>query len=154
MSVKHTPEPWKLAETVRLNIDSARLIRTEQEGIEHGAVCCFNIGSEGEIAAANAARIVACVNALAGLNPEAVKDTIKAFDRLVLFSKELATNPIVTCEKCEGSGEQFGAHQEACHTCGGEGRVCQDVPSVQEVEDFSAALGSASAALTALKGQQ
>ena len=74
------------------------------------------------------------------------------FRELILFSREHAQNPIVTCEKCEGAGEQFGAHQEACHTCGGEGRVCQDLPSVQDVEDLSSALEAAEKALDALKG--
>lgn len=70
-----------------------------------------------------------------------------ALKQLVMRAGEFASNPIVTCEKCEGSGEQWGAHQEACHTCGGVGRVCQDLPEVQDVEDLRIAISAAQEAL-------
>jgi hypothetical protein len=84
---------------------------------------------------ANAALIVEAVNNHARLLAENAK-LREALRHLIAGADELATNPIITCEKCEGSGEQFGAHQEACHTCGGVGRVCQDLPEVQDVEDL------------------
>jgi hypothetical protein len=54
----HTPEPWKLS----------------QDGTITNAEGYVTLLSQSPQARTNAARIVACVNACAGINPEAVPD--------------------------------------------------------------------------------
>ena len=78
MTTKHTPEPWRQFTelgTIGDVVDSkGRAVAQAQEtgNFERGA-------PEGLAERnANAARIVACVNGCAGINPEAVKDLLAA----------------------------------------------------------------------------
>ncbi len=69
---KHTPGPWRSGpdpETVWAN--DAELIARTAPGEGHAR------------AHANAARIVACVNACEGINPEAVPDLVRALEGLL-----------------------------------------------------------------------
>ena len=67
---KHTPEPWEFSETGEVfggSVDKPlRLADCDcDREVHHGT------------AKANAARIVACVNALAGLDPSAVGEVVE-----------------------------------------------------------------------------
>jgi hypothetical protein len=43
---EYTKGPWKLAEMARCNFDSARFIRSENEGTDYGAVAVVALGSD------------------------------------------------------------------------------------------------------------
>jgi hypothetical protein len=92
METKHTPEPWEIADT----------------SIIAGDICIAVIEDDGGYEApyeerqANAARIVACVNALAGLNPEAIKDVVEALQCFTTGAEKL--HPIHFDE-----GTQYGS---------------------------------------------
>jgi hypothetical protein len=62
----HTPEPWQVS---ALSI-----------GHNGNGPYTYPLGRDSETAVANAARIVACVNALAGMNPDAVADVVAALE--------------------------------------------------------------------------
>ena len=66
MTAQHTPEPWVARQGSEL-----------WKGQQH--LASFWLG---RVMHANAARTVACVNALTGLNPEAVADVVAALIRL------------------------------------------------------------------------
>jgi hypothetical protein len=66
MKALHTPEPWE---------SDGPEVHATKGGRLNGLICHLASESKGE---ANAERIVACVNALAGLNPEAVADVVEA----------------------------------------------------------------------------
>lgn len=77
----HTPEPW------RLDTDGGS---GQYHNIRHNMICSgpYLLGSRRDTgtAKADAARIVACVNACAGINPEAVPDLLAAVeDALIQF---------------------------------------------------------------------
>lgn len=73
MSAKHTPEPWTFRES-----DNDILIRRDNPWAAEDAFIAI-IPREGDADRANAARIVSCVNACAGIaDPEAVKDLLEA----------------------------------------------------------------------------
>ncbi len=59
---KHTPTPWKVAETAPLVMDRGMFIRCVNEGHDHGAIACVNLGSRSEEVQANARLIVKAVN--------------------------------------------------------------------------------------------
>lgn len=89
---KHTPEPWRIVKPeapVGFQKEADRLI-AGPEG-EHIAES-FQYQKDGRTdpgqAIANADRIVACVNGCQGINPEAVKDLLKALKELVLACKD------------------------------------------------------------------
>jgi hypothetical protein len=95
MNTKHTPEPWHIGgfrpelpmvygSDGQVASDCSRILRRSPEEQK-----------------ANAERIVACVNALAGLNPEAIKDVVEALESL------FARTPC----KCEP------LDQTPCHYC-------------------------------------
>jgi len=67
---KHTPGPWKVRG--RFNVHSGSLHLLQAAGA----------GTINETDEANAARIVACVNACAGINPEAVPELLVALKDL------------------------------------------------------------------------
>ena len=71
MSAKHTPEPWG----VWLNPDGGNLEMITDDGLARHIV--YVVGNTHE-AKANGRRIVACVNACAGINPEAVPNLLEA----------------------------------------------------------------------------
>ena len=84
MTPKHTPEPWRQFTelgTIGDVVDSkGRAVAQAQEtgNFERGA-------PEGLAERnANAARIVACVNGCAGINPDAVPDLLAALEAAVL----------------------------------------------------------------------
>jgi len=71
----HTPEPWK-------------------NDPELGVLSLF--WKSVEETDANAARIVACVNACAGINPEAVPELVNALTELELRTREFLAGELVT----------------------------------------------------------
>ena len=66
--MKHTPEPWRI--TTHLSSDITHIVR-RIDGEKH-AVCIIRTNNAEE-ANANAARIVACVNACAGMDDPAAE---------------------------------------------------------------------------------
>ncbi len=73
---KHTPEPWSLDEFY-MEYAGGSSVPIISPWIQD----YFGRGDRRhEEAAANMARIVACVNACAGINPEAVPELIRAVD--------------------------------------------------------------------------
>jgi hypothetical protein len=76
MKPKHTPEPWSYDESQEdyvLYSDSAWIGKTSLG---------YGVTPEGETEA-NAARIVACVNACEGINPEAIPLMLEALKSVV-----------------------------------------------------------------------
>ena len=74
---EHTKGPWRVDPEIRTNdrgIDYINGFDIRADGYE--IVGCEGI-TGGPVEAANAARIVACVNALEGYNPDAVRDVVK-----------------------------------------------------------------------------
>lgn len=67
---KHTPGPWMLAEKVegKHTTTNMRRIRSEREGMEHGAVCEVYGIADGSEAHANARLIAAAPGLLAALD--------------------------------------------------------------------------------------
>lgn len=66
---KHTPGPWFLAEKVegKHTVTNLRRIRSEREGMEHGAVCEVYGIADGSEAHANARLIAAAPDLLESL---------------------------------------------------------------------------------------
>lgn len=66
---KHTPGPWFLAEKVegKHTVTNLRRIRSEREGMEHGAVCEVYGITDGSEAHANARLIAAAPDLLESL---------------------------------------------------------------------------------------
>lgn len=111
MNTKHTPEPWRAGcddeETEEANVimagnivvarveDDEQIRRKHNKGKVEKAGSTAAADSLDEVDA-NARRIVACVNALAGLNPEAVKDVVDEISNIAF-----------TCEmtKCSTAGD-------------------------------------------------
>ena len=82
---KHTKGPWRVDPEIRTNdrgIDYINGFDIRADGYE--IVGCEGI-TGGPVEAANAARIVACVNALEGYNPDAVRDVVEAAKRALNF---------------------------------------------------------------------
>lgn len=80
--MKHTPGPWHWEDD---EFGNYRAI------VGNGHVLCEAMQYESEspfidISVPDAARIVACVNACEGINPEAVPDLMKALDVIVGFA--------------------------------------------------------------------
>ena len=73
--MKHTPEPWNVYDSKPKQV---RICRVGEERIDQGAIATF-------AASADAWRSILCVNALAGLNPEAVSDVVEAFKKLLQY---------------------------------------------------------------------
>lgn len=70
----HTPEPWSASNAP----DGSGIPGWNIFGPNHYAVCSMmDIGPATKLNPPNARRTIACVNALAGLNPEAVVRLIK-----------------------------------------------------------------------------
>lgn len=108
---RHTPEPWQLLPGI---CNSLEVIAASPHLPEkHMGVCqisrnCWD--KKDAMTNANAARIVDCVNALAGMNPEAVKPFVDLIVRLhrkmEVIGRAGATNhPAV---KCDISGLTLG----------------------------------------------
>jgi hypothetical protein len=82
---KHTQEPWETAER-RIIERPVRVMEHFAIAPQHGPTFAFlPAGRESSrtIQSANAERIVACVNALAGKNPDAIADVVVALAWLV-----------------------------------------------------------------------
>lgn len=63
---------------------------------------------------ANAARIVACVNACEGINPEAVPDILRALEAmLVYYNRDQAERGLLGCAPCADMAEQALAKAKA-----------------------------------------
>jgi len=76
MTQKHTPGPWIVGRGNRIYMGAAMEAREI-------AVATRSDPSIRAQAEANAARIVACVNACEGINPEAVPEIVKALGDLL-----------------------------------------------------------------------
>ena len=95
-AAKHTPEPW---ERNGKRIERIYLGMKVSEQVELIARVY------GEDSEANARRIVACVNACAGINPKAVPELVEALEAAELWIEE--TLPVL--ESMAG-GETEGGH--------------------------------------------
>jgi hypothetical protein len=67
----HSPEPWALVENYIVSVNAKP---------DSNAVCVMD--EEWDAPQPNGQRIVHCVNALAGLNPEAVADVVAALESI------------------------------------------------------------------------
>jgi len=104
---KHTPEPWQALDEILIG-----------PGHDPVFIASFNTdpywqpyGADG---VENAARVAACVNACAGINPEAVPDLLDALCCVVrwhrehdsgageLFGRDYVTTSILAIAKAEG----------------------------------------------------
>ncbi len=72
MTPKHAPEPWRTGWR-----QGHRVFVEHEDGDEVVTDLIARVGLE-----ANAARIVSCVNALAGKDPEALGELVRAADQL------------------------------------------------------------------------
>lgn len=70
-----TPAPWKAVD--------AEIAATRTEDLDAGVVATMSINYSQAMREANAARIVACVNGCAGLNPAAYRECVEALQALV-----------------------------------------------------------------------
>lgn len=86
--VQHTPEPWSINELKPNGIDALYGDPTLAVSAWYQMIRCYSDRENPEIgdsiAAANAARIVACVNACEGINPAAVPEMVKALEILAM----------------------------------------------------------------------
>lgn len=83
--MKHTPGPWKVFYQDD-EYPGIEVADRDYSIVVYGDKGDFNAGVQGdthEEALANAQRIVACVNACEGINPEAVPDMLKALEGAV-----------------------------------------------------------------------
>jgi hypothetical protein len=105
METKHTPEPWE---------EYAGNIRTVEANEKYGdgyraefrrrpIADVVNIRGQEEVNKANAQRIVACVNACRGINPEAVPDLLEALE---LFLADPQTKGVVVVGEIGGAEEE------------------------------------------------
>ena len=85
---EHTPEPWQCFE--KAGDDSSGAIPVGNLDLPYVGLIRYsqNPKTSLKIAEANAERIVTCVNACAGINPESAPDLLAACEGLV---KELTT---------------------------------------------------------------
>ena len=73
MSAEHTPEPWR-------TIIGRAVYSDTRNGLGNPIRVAAASGTSTDAAQANAARIVACVNALAGMDPAAVGEVVAALE--------------------------------------------------------------------------
>ncbi len=79
--MNHTPEPWGIADrfgACNVSASGGRSI-CSTGGYQNNSLDSGDVRIENE---ANAARIVSCVNALSGLNPEGVRAVVEAARKL------------------------------------------------------------------------
>lgn len=83
---KHTPGPWEAicTEPSRGDPFGDAMVRT---GNGTMSICCHKSGRTLGEDRANARRIVACVNACEGINPDSVQDLLKACEAIVSHDK-------------------------------------------------------------------
>lgn len=81
---KHTPEPWEYGTFPKWQPGRSNyhVVRPQGEFPHGGWIADFGYPCD-DVAEANAQRAVACVNALAGINPEAVPDVVAALRALL-----------------------------------------------------------------------
>lgn len=105
-AAQHTPEPWRVEDRRHAPLKNIRILAGLHEIGEVSDVhqrdqrCggfeprTGTIGADAvdALGIANAARIVACVNALAGLNPEAVRGLIEATEKASVKMSELVSD--------------------------------------------------------------
>lgn len=98
METKHTPEPWGIDPAIHPN---------NQVFSESGIVVadCKWTNYEPQVREANASRIVACVNACAGLTEAELGKFIDVRDALKASNLELAEALKALAEKCEQSDD-------------------------------------------------
>jgi hypothetical protein len=90
MNTQHTPGPWE----VRFNGHKQRRIATTSTPNRHIAdvvPVTYDYERAEATMEANAQRIVACVNACEGINPEAVPELLESLDALIMIIDR--TNP-------------------------------------------------------------
>ena len=116
----HTLGPWKVYHKRLRPQFKTKIIEIQRQGGE--AIIAWpgfdSCDLPKGVKLANARRIVACVNACAGINPEAVPDLVAKLekvavwlDRLTAHNKQLAakTDYITLKEACEADAKNFGA---------------------------------------------
>ena len=83
---KHTPEPWEYGTFPKWQPGRSNyhVVRPQGEFPHGGWIADFGYPCD-DVAEANAQRAVACVNALTGLNPEAVPDVVAALRGLLRY---------------------------------------------------------------------
>lgn len=89
---QHTPEPWELDERDRISdiadgsgfhaVGPFVIVAPDEDG-ELAVVAEIQDDVPGGLAEANASRIVACVNACAGLDPAAIPALVAAAERVI-----------------------------------------------------------------------
>lgn len=93
MTTKHTAEPWKV-----MRDDRGLWIAASNPNDPSRCVIVAELGftALNDSKKANAERIVACVNACEGINPEAVPDALAAFKCLVDWVHNNCEDPACT----------------------------------------------------------
>ena len=82
---KHTPEPWAVETELNHHIVSS----------DGKYIVFFGWEQFPENYEANRARIIACVNALAGLNPEAVPNVVEALREAINWAEGYAQGGVI-----------------------------------------------------------
>jgi len=82
--MKHTPEPWDCGPPSKDMVDNGYWIRSIPEKID----VADTLLQKGIDSKANAERIISCVNALAGLEPEAVRKSIELITNICEIMKQ------------------------------------------------------------------
>lgn len=101
---KHTPEPWW---------DESGVAHAKGPSwTEENHSCVHPIANQNGTLN-DCERAVACVNACAGINPEAVPDMLAALEDF----------NILECPTCSGWGHLEATPKDACHGCGGAGEI-------------------------------
>jgi hypothetical protein len=93
---KHTPEPWRAyVDDPYRGPDPQDRYDTDTVYSAYGPIC--RMSGDVKFSYHDARRIVACVNALAGLNPEGVRECVDALEKTVAaydrIGGPLATDP-------------------------------------------------------------
>ena len=89
MTTEHTPEKWTVAGYDKLNGVPVLVVQAIERQPGNNSIEAFCPGPN---AAANAHRIVACVNACEGLNPEAVPGLLEALQAISGMTVRKDTN--------------------------------------------------------------
>jgi len=102
--MNHTKEPWRL-ETVKTQVGICHKIGPfpGNDIHEEGNACIYSDNTSGgrpKELLANAERIVACVNACAGIDPAAIPALIEALERIERGEGRFSTDPLTHAANC------------------------------------------------------
>ena len=116
-TMSHTPEPWKQGTNYPGRVLSVPTNRSVAE-------CGLDTDQPSEEELANAARIVACVNGCAGLNPASSREVVEALHSLLACRWVAETSSVEV-----DAAQQALAHAEAphCLTPGGSLTPCSRI---------------------------